>query len=280
MGGALMTWFKVDDKLHAHRKARKAGKAALGIWVAGSWCMDNDSDGFVPADILRAWGGTGTDAKRLVDAGLWVTDEHEGESGWRFHDWSQFQPSAAVMAAWRAAESEAGRRGNHKRWHADRGISDPDCDYCYQVPDRPPDQEPDRVDVGSSIGSASPVPVPDPVVSPNGETRGAAASAETPKAKARRATKRAADFRPSQAHIDIASERGVDLEYEWAKFCDWSDANGKTYKDWPAALRNWLRNARPTPAQVYGSKRDGDAAMFDRMMERAVERERQMGSLQ
>jgi hypothetical protein len=62
----------------------------------------------------------------------------------------------------------------------------------------------------------------------------------------KRATQRPDDFRPSQAHIDLANERGVDLRAEWAKFCDWSDANGKTYKDWPAALRNWIRNARPT----------------------------------
>lgn len=65
-------------------------------------------------------------------------------------------------------------------------------------------------------------------------------------AKPKRATQRPSDFRPSEAHVALASERGVDLHAEWAKFCDWCDANGKTYKDWPAALRNWIRNARPT----------------------------------
>lgn len=66
--------------------------------------------------------------------------------------------------------------------------------------------------------------------------------------KPRRATQRPADFRPTQAHIVLAAERGVDLRNEWAKFCDWCDANGKTYKDWSAALRNWIRNARPAPS--------------------------------
>ena len=57
-----MAWFKVDDKLHDHRKARRAGKAAIGVWVlAGSWAMDNLTDGFVPEVVLLRW-GTRTDA--------------------------------------------------------------------------------------------------------------------------------------------------------------------------------------------------------------------------
>lgn len=27
-----MPWFKVDDRLHDHFKARQAGKAAMGVW--------------------------------------------------------------------------------------------------------------------------------------------------------------------------------------------------------------------------------------------------------
>ena len=120
-------WFKVDDKLHDHRKARKAGKAAMGVWVlAGSWSMDNETDGFVPDDVLMRW-GTEADARKLVAAGLWDRESFQGEEGHRFHDWSRFQPSAAVTAAKRAKEHEAGLRGNHKRWHVDRKITDPDC---------------------------------------------------------------------------------------------------------------------------------------------------------
>lgn len=139
-------WFKVDDKLHDHRKARLAKKAAMGVWVlAGSWCMDNLTDGFVPADVLPRW-GTRADARALVAAGLWIEGTREGERGWQFHDWSRFQPTAAVTAATKAAEAEAGVRGNHKRWHRARGITDPDCEYCYQVPDRVPDRAPDSAE--------------------------------------------------------------------------------------------------------------------------------------
>lgn len=157
-------WFKVDDKLHDHRKTRKAGKAAMGVWVlAGSWAMDHETDGFIPDDVLTRWGSP-ADARRLVDAGLWREATQKGEQGWKFHDWARFQPSAAVTAAKKAAEQEAGLRGNHKRWHETRGITDPDCEYCYRVPDREPDQVPDRVEIGAPESPPNrPVPEPEPV---------------------------------------------------------------------------------------------------------------------
>lgn len=87
-------WFKVDDKLHSHRKARKAGKAAMGLWVlAGSWSADNLTDGFIPATQIGACLGTRADARRLVDAGLWIPCEIDGEKGWMFNDWPSYNPS-------------------------------------------------------------------------------------------------------------------------------------------------------------------------------------------
>lgn len=77
-------------------------------------------------------------------------------------------------------------------------------------------------------------------------TTSSAATAASQKKAPKRATQRPETFKPTQAHIDLAAERGIDLRTEWAKFCDWCDANGKTYKDWSAALRNWIRNARPS----------------------------------
>lgn len=159
-------WFKVDDKLHAHAKSRKAGKAAIGVWtLAGSWSSDNETDGFIPEGVIGQW-GTKSDAARLVAAGLWHVARKAGEDGWRFHDWAHFQPSAAVTAARRAKEREAGLRGNHRRWHTDRGVTDPDCEYCYRVPDGEPDADPIG---GGESAPTRPVPEPDPTTSPNGD---------------------------------------------------------------------------------------------------------------
>lgn len=106
-----MTWFKVDDKLHDHRKARAAGKSAMGVWVlAGSWSADNLTDGFVPVALLSRW-GTRADANKLVAVGLWHVDEQDGEKGWRFHEWTERQPTRSQKLAERAARAEAGRLG-------------------------------------------------------------------------------------------------------------------------------------------------------------------------
>ena len=106
-----MTWFKVDDKLHDHRKTRAAGKAAMGVWVcAGSWAADNLTDGFVPATILPRW-GNGRDAARLCEVGLWVPDEQDGEQGWRFHEWAERQPTRAQKMAERTERAKAGKAG-------------------------------------------------------------------------------------------------------------------------------------------------------------------------
>lgn len=98
-----MPWFKVDDKLHSHPKRYRAGLAAMGLWtIAGSWASDQLTDGFIPADILKALGGTKAHAKSLVDAGLW--DEEPG--GYRFHDWAEQNPTRADVHADRQRERD------------------------------------------------------------------------------------------------------------------------------------------------------------------------------
>jgi hypothetical protein len=62
-----MPYFPVDDKLHSHRKAIRAGVAAMGLWVlAGSWASDHGTDGFVPDYVA----------------------ERSDEKGWLFHEWT------------------------------------------------------------------------------------------------------------------------------------------------------------------------------------------------
>lgn len=108
-----MTWFRVDDKLHDHRKARRAGIEAMGLWVlAGSWCGDNLTDGFIPAAILTRWTpGAVKLAKKLVAAELWTEAEREGETGYVFHEWERHQPTRAEVEDRREKRSRAGKAG-------------------------------------------------------------------------------------------------------------------------------------------------------------------------
>ena len=78
----------------------------MGVWVlAGSWCADNLTDGFVPRSVLGRWGTT-ADAKRLVEAGYWVPCEQNNETGWRFHDWGDYQPSRSATLARREEDRQ------------------------------------------------------------------------------------------------------------------------------------------------------------------------------
>lgn len=108
-----MTWLKVDDHLHSHRKAMRAGTEAMGLWVlAGSWSAAEESDGWVPAYVLpRLVGGTGEAlAERLVAAGLWHPDVVDGEDGYRFHAWDEYQPTREQLDRKREEQRERMRR--------------------------------------------------------------------------------------------------------------------------------------------------------------------------
>lgn len=50
---------------------------------------------------------------------------------------------------------------------------------------------------------------------------------------------------PTQKHREMARASGSDLDIETDRFRDWAIAKGQVYRDWDAAFRNWLRNARP-----------------------------------
>lgn len=155
-----MAWFKVDDKLWGHPKWLATPVRARGLWVtAGSWCASQETDGAVPRHVLATLGGRAVDAAALVDAGLWATTRQ----GWRFHDWSQFQPDAASLRAKRDKESVGGSFGNHKRWHADKGIDVPDCPFCSG------DVSGTRSggDRGGESGANPPDPYPNPIPDPS-----------------------------------------------------------------------------------------------------------------
>lgn len=92
-----MTWFQVDDHLSDHRKVRRLGEdklAAVGLWtLCGSWCGANLSEGFIPAEVVDRWDPGLKIAARLVEVELWSEDASEGERGFRFHEWGEYQRS-------------------------------------------------------------------------------------------------------------------------------------------------------------------------------------------
>lgn len=92
-----MPWFNVDDNLCFHPKAMAAGNAAMGLWVrAGSWSMQNLTEGFIRDDVARTL-GTAQEIKALVAAGLWERSEKDAVMGYLFHEWDTRQRSKAQV---------------------------------------------------------------------------------------------------------------------------------------------------------------------------------------
>ena len=112
-----MPWFKVDDKFHSHMKSAIAGPAALGLWVlAGSWCMDQLEDGFVPDFIARRLVADADElAAALVEAGLWEPAKRGRHRGWVFHDWKVHQPSKEKVLRDREATAERVREWRRRK---------------------------------------------------------------------------------------------------------------------------------------------------------------------
>jgi len=237
-----MPWFKVDDSFESHPKVKAIPRPrrvkAIGLWtLAGSWSARQLTDGFVPSYMLDELAGTKTEANTLVEVDLWSAVD----GGYVFKDWHDWQPTKAKVEADREAAKERMRTARERK-KGPRSV-----DVRANDSATPPNGSGEVRSTPGSVTPTRPDPTrPDP--STDVDVLPASADAEPRAKRVKRATSRPADFRPSQAHIDLAAERGVDLRSEWANFCDWTDANGKTYKDWPAALRTWIRRARPTQA--------------------------------
>jgi hypothetical protein len=123
-----MPWFNVDDKFHSHRKAIKAGLAAIGLWTrAGSWSNDQGTDGFIPDYVVIGYGPEAEScAARLVEVGLWEVAEVDGEKGWMFHEWTgdergRRNKTRAEVAEERRAGAERKAR-SRERMQRDRPV--------------------------------------------------------------------------------------------------------------------------------------------------------------
>lgn len=103
-----MSWFKVDDNLCSHPKARTAGLAAMGLWaVSGAYSAQYLTEGWVPKWFVLGWPSGLKLASKLVTAGLWDA----GDDGWLFHQWEERNPSKRQVE-----ETRAATRDRQQRW--------------------------------------------------------------------------------------------------------------------------------------------------------------------
>lgn len=101
---------RLDDHFWAHPKVLNCSDGAIALWVrALSWVGFQLTDGFVPHQCLRLLRGRKRDADRLVAAGLWVRGECDGQLGYWFHDFTDWNNAATK------GEVEKRRKRGHDR---------------------------------------------------------------------------------------------------------------------------------------------------------------------
>lgn len=269
-----MTWFKVDDTFHSHPKVLATDPAALGLWVlAGAWCSANLTDGFVPDYVLpRLLPDSAVLAEKLVTSRLW----RRTKGGYRFHDWSEYNPSAESVKTERDAAKERMRKLRQGRRQNHEATGHPEeCSGEHQA------------NVRENFGGSS-QPRPDPTRSSSNEELQSQKTSSSGKraAKPRRhATRIPDDFAVTPEMVAWAQQNAPDVDgrRETEKFVDyWRAASGvgATKNDWIATWRNWLRRAqedRPARARphVNGQLKEHNGLMLtDRNIERLQGRAR------
>lgn len=101
---------RLDDHFWAHPKVLNCSDGAIALWVrALSWVGFQLTDGFVPHQCLRLLRGRKRDADRLVAAGLWERGECDGQLGYWFHDFTDWNNAATK------GEVEKRRKRGHDR---------------------------------------------------------------------------------------------------------------------------------------------------------------------
>lgn len=159
-----MVWQKIDDQFGISRKVtripRRNRLSAIGLWeLASNYSVRSLTDGVLDAVELEEVLATAALIRELVAVDLWHAVGHDcvrcvqpPAGGIVIHDFLEYNPDASSVSAARDTKSEGGKHGNHVRWHLNRRISDPKCEWCA---------------TGEPIASASlrnpPGPVPGPV---------------------------------------------------------------------------------------------------------------------
>jgi hypothetical protein len=140
------TFIFVHDGMPDHPKIEGlSDKAFRVLWTYMCWCSRNKTDGFIKASV---WRKVPKKARTELEAELVHTPGHDCprcpdilEGYVRIHDYLEWQNSAEYIEERSEKRRGAGIKGNHDRWHRDRGRYDPDCPLCVgQVP--PPEPPP------------------------------------------------------------------------------------------------------------------------------------------
>lgn len=150
-------WVRVDDNFPEHPKVVEAGRnlgtsgrgRVVAIWqVALCYCNRNYTDGFIDEATIRSW--TLYD-RRPVDVALVMADAGLFErvaGGFRFHDYHDYQPTAADVKAKLQRDRDRKRAERAAKGHGVRAASEWTSDHLSErtsarIPRRSRARDPD-----------------------------------------------------------------------------------------------------------------------------------------
>ena len=234
-------WFKVDDSFFSNPKTAMLSDGATALWLrSGSWSAQQLTDGFIPARMVPMFRGSDDSVRELCDVGLWERDDER--DGYRFHDWSDYQPDGEEVGALRRKRSEAGKRGANSRWKrktVDENGKNGKTDGKRMANAWQTD--------GKSMANSCPVPVPVPDKKEK-EEYSSSFSKESVK-----------DFGDSQECGETDRTLGVeypnlDLESAWLAFASRHQDETRTVNDWTRLWKGWCQR-RANMSGIPPSKR-------------------------
>lgn len=238
-------WFKVDDSFFSNPKTAMLSDGATALWLrSGSWSAQQLTDGFIPARMVPMFRGSDDSVRELCDVGLWERDDER--DGYRFHDWSDYQPDGEEVDALRRKRSEAGKRGADRRWKRktvdENGKNGKTYGKCHGKPMANAWQTD-----GKSMANSCPVPVPVPDKKEK-EEYSSSFSKESVK-----------DFGESrecgETDKTLAVEYpNLDLESAWLAFADRHQNETRTVNDWTRLWKGWCQR-RANMSGIPPSKR-------------------------
>ncbi len=115
-----MPWAKLDDGYLTHPKVLKAGLEGRALHIAAILYSSRElTDGEIEPGILPGLGGLAgvKNAAKTAELLVGIRLFDRTESGYRIHDYLDYNPSRAAVLAEREAKREAGRKGANNRWH-------------------------------------------------------------------------------------------------------------------------------------------------------------------
>lgn len=132
-------YVKVTTDMPGHKKLAGAPPATKWLAVTGIIVSGRDlSNGIIRAGVAVAEAEVpARHAMDLVKRGVWHEPGHDCSKCEQppagrvvVHDYLEHNSSSEEAAAGAAAMSSGGVKGNHTKWHVNRGVVDPDCPLC------------------------------------------------------------------------------------------------------------------------------------------------------